>query len=57
MAKIVNLNHVRKEKDRVSAALTADQNVAKFGRSKAEKALQTAKTEKSKHDLDGAKRE
>lgn len=57
MAEIVNLNRARKAKDRLVAGAKADENAAKFGLTKAEKARQTAKAEKAKRDLDGAKRE
>jgi Domain of unknown function (DUF4169) len=57
MADIVNLNRARKTKDRDKHRAKADENAAKFGRAKTDKALQTAKAEKAKRDLDGAKRE
>ncbi|MBC7676701.1 MAG: DUF4169 family protein [Rhodoferax sp.] len=57
MAEIVNLNRARKAKDRSAASVKADQNAVKFGHSKAEKALQSAKAKKAERDLDGAKRE
>lgn len=57
MAKIINLSRARKAKDRISAKAQADENAVKFGQTKAEKSLQTAKAEKSERDLDGAKRE
>ena len=42
----------------LTLALTAaDANAAKFGRSKAEKAQETARAEKAKRDLDGRQRE
>lgn len=57
MADIVNLRAARKAKDRSAARTTADANAAKFGLTKAEKCLQTAKADKARRDLDGAKRE
>ena len=57
MAEIVNLNRARKAKDRISYRAKADENAAKFGVTKAEKTLQTAKADKAKRNLDGAKRE
>ena len=57
MAEIVNLNRARKAKDRSAASVKADQNAVKFGHSKAENALQSAKAKKAERDLDGAKRE
>ena len=57
MADIVNLNHARKAKDRLESRTKAAGNAAKFGQTKAEKSLQSAKAAKAKRDLDGAKRE
>ena len=57
MAKIVSLNRVRKAEDQIAARLKANENAVKFGRSKAQKALETARAEKASRDLDGAKRE
>jgi hypothetical protein len=57
MAIVVNLNHARKAKDRLESRGKADENAGKYGMTKAEKALQKAKAEKAKRDLDGAKRE
>ena len=57
MVEIVNLNRARKAKDRLVAHAKADENAAKFGQTKAEKKLHIAKAEKTKRDLDGAKRE
>lgn len=57
MAEIVNLRAARKAKDRAKARAKGDENAAKFGRTKAEKALETAQAEKASRDLDGAKRE
>ena len=57
MAEIVNLNRARKTKDRLANRAKADENAAKFGVTKAEKTLQTAKADKAKRNLDGAKRE
>ena len=57
MAEIVTLNRVRKAKGQLESRAKADENAAKFGLTKADKALQTAKGEKAKRDLDGAKRE
>ena len=53
MGNVVNLASVRKVDARVKAARSADANAVKFGRSKAEKALQTARAAKAKRDLDG----
>ncbi len=50
---VVNLNKLRKTKERAADRAQADANAAKFGRTKAEKALEDARTEKARRDLDG----
>ena len=57
MAEIVNLRTARKAKARDDARAKADENAAKFGRSKAEKDLQAARAEKAARDFDGHARE
>jgi hypothetical protein len=57
MAELVNLRAARKAKDRLAARAKADENSAKFGRTKAEKDLEVAKAKKARRDLDGAKKE
>ena len=57
MAKIVNLRAARKAKERETSRATADQNAAKFGRTKAEKDLEKARAEKARRDLEGHARE
>jgi hypothetical protein len=57
MAEILNLNRARKAKARAGAKVQAAENRAKFGRAKGDKALDAARAEKLKRDLDGAKRE
>lgn len=57
MAEIVNLRAARKAKDRADARAKGDENAVKFGRTKAEKALDKARAEKLARGLDGAKRE
>lgn len=57
MAEIVNLRAARKARTKAEARAQADANAAKFGRSKAERALEAARAEKARRDLDGAKRE
>ncbi|SPF80144.1 DUF4169 family protein [Pseudoprimorskyibacter insulae] len=57
MADIVNLNQFRKAKARSDARKDADQNAVKFGRTKAQKALEQARDEKAKKDLDGHHKE
>ncbi|CAN5362316.1 DUF4169 family protein [soil metagenome] len=57
MAEILNLNQARKAKAKTDATTKAAENRAKFGRTKADKALDAARADKLKRDLDGAKRE
>ena len=56
MAEPVNLNRFRKAKARAEKAARADENAVKFGRTKAQKALEKARAEKAAADLDGKKR-
>lgn len=51
----VNLNRFRKQKKRQTRKARADENAAKFGRSKAERDLDRARSEKARRDLDGLK--
>ena len=53
MAEIVNLNRIRKRRRRDSAGKTADENRARFGRTKAERAKDRTEAEKSAKELDG----
>ena len=55
MAEILNLNRARKAKAKTDAQTKAAENRAKFGRAKADKALDAARADKLKRDLDGAK--
>ena len=57
MADIVNLNQARKAKAKADGKIRASENRAKFGRAKGEKALDAARADKLRRDLDGAKRE
>ncbi|WP_419317478.1 DUF4169 family protein [Caulobacter sp. ErkDOM-E] len=57
MAEILNLNRARKAKAKVEDKTRAAENRAKFGRAKADKALDAARADKLRRDLDGAKRE
>ena len=57
MAEIVNLRQVKKQAARKAAHSAADGNAAKFGRTKAERALQQAQAKKAARDLDAHKRE
>ena len=57
MAEIINLRAARKAKDKAEARAQADANTIKYGRRKVDKALDTARSEKEKRDLDGHERE
>jgi hypothetical protein len=57
MAEILNLNQARKAKAKTDAQVQAAENRAKFGRTKADKALDAARANKLKRELDGVKRE
>lgn len=57
MAAPVNLNRARKEKARAEKKARADENVVRFGRTKAERVLEEARARKAARELDGAKRE
>ncbi|WP_319824092.1 DUF4169 family protein [Thalassovita sp.] len=57
MAQPVNLNRFRKDKARADKKARADENAVKFGRTKAQKDLDRARTQKEARDLDGKKRE
>ncbi|MDO6587171.1 DUF4169 family protein [Salipiger sp. 1_MG-2023] len=49
----VNLNRYRKDKARAEKRAQASSNAAKFGRTRAEKALDTARSDKAGRNLDG----
>ena len=53
MSNVTNLNQFRKAKARDEKRAKADENAVKFGRTKAQKDLERARTEKAKRDLDG----
>ena len=55
MTQPVNLNRVRKQRARVDKTKQAAENAVKFGRTKAQKSLQSAQTEKGQRDLDSHK--
>lgn len=52
MAKVVNLREARKARERAQKRAQGDANAAKFGRTKAERDLETARAEKSRADLE-----
>ncbi|WP_420380732.1 DUF4169 family protein [Marivita sp.] len=53
MSNVTNLNQFRKTKARAEKRAKADENAVKFGRTKAQKALDKAQAEKAKCELDG----
>jgi len=57
MAETVNLRAARKARDRAAKRAQADQNAARFGRTKAERARDEAAADKVRRDLDGKRRE
>lgn len=57
MAEIVNLRAARKARERAEARPAADENAARFGRTKALKALEKARAEKARETLDAHRRE
>ena len=57
MATVVNLRQAKKQAARTAARAGADANAAKFGRTKAERALEEARAEKAARDLDAHRRE
>lgn len=57
MAEIVNLRVVKQQAARKAARAASDENAAKHGRTKAERALEQARTEKAARDLDGHRRD
>jgi Domain of unknown function (DUF4169) len=56
-ADLINLRQARKNKARGEAEKQAEQNRAKFGRSKSEKIIGRFETSKLNNELDGKKRE
>ena len=57
MARPVSLSRYRKQKARAEKAARGDENAARFGRGKAQKALERARADKARRDLDGHERE
>jgi hypothetical protein len=51
----INLNKVRKEKSRAEAKAQADANAVKFGRTKAQRLLETAREDLAARRLDQLK--
>lgn len=57
MSTSVNLNKIRKERNRASRKARADENAVNFGQTKTQKDLLKAKAEKIARNLDAHKRE
>jgi hypothetical protein len=57
MAEIISLSKARKAKARTERAATAEANRLKFGRTKAEKATESAQKAKADKHIDGHKRD
>ncbi|UZK68757.1 DUF4169 family protein [Sphingomonas sp. S1-29] len=57
MAQVTNLNRFRKARDKAARAAEADANRARFGRTKAQKAAETADAARLATALDGARRD
>jgi hypothetical protein len=55
VAEIINLRQARKQKARVEAEKTAEQNRIAFGRTKAERKLTEAERDKAARHIDGHK--
>ena len=53
----VNLNRVRKQKARAEEKARANENAARFGRTKAQKALEQAQADKARAVLDQHRRD
>lgn len=57
MAEIVNLRQVRKVRQRDEKRAAADENAARFGRTKALKALEKARNDRAEAMLDAHRRD
>ena len=57
MAKIINLRQARKDRARAEKRAAADENAARFGRTRALKALEEARNTRAEDLLDGHRRE
>lgn len=57
MSDPVNLRQARKTRERARKCRQADENAAKYGRSKAQRKLEAARQEKARAALDAHKRE
>lgn len=57
MTSVINLRQVRKDRDRAEKRAKADANAAKFGRNKAQKAVEKSDADRATKHLDGVKRD
>lgn len=57
MTAIINLRQAKKLRDRAEKRAAGDENAARFGRSKGQKNLEKARTDKERADLDSHKRQ
>lgn len=57
MSKPVNLGAARKTRARMKKRAEADENAVKFGRTKAERALEKARADKARATLDAHRRD
>jgi hypothetical protein len=57
MGEVVNLRQAKKQAARKAARLVADANAAKHGRTRAERALEKARAEKTAKALDAHRRD
>lgn len=57
MSNVTNLNQFRKAKARAEKRAVADENAAKFGRTKAQKRLEEAEAAKARATLEAHRRE
>ena len=55
MSELINLNKVRKDRERTEKKVAADLNARKFGRSKAERMAEAAREAQAKGRLDQLK--
>ncbi|WP_085816604.1 DUF4169 family protein [Roseovarius halotolerans] len=57
MSKVINLNKIRKQRARAAKREQADQNAARHGRSKADRALDAARSDKVLQDHEAHRRD
>ena len=57
MVEIINLRQAKKTRERAKKHSEGDENAARFGRTKALKALEEARADKERASLDGHRRD